>query len=321
MGLNLTRGAVLGAILALAALWAIQESEANFGVVQGASGIAGVTCASCHQPPHPTRDDAAIGIDGLPAAWTPGATYTLTVSVTGGPDPLPPPAPQGGFDLATDGGTLAPAPGNEALMLLVSPREASYTPEGGLRRSWQLVWTAPGLETRPARVTFWAAGLAANGNHVVALGAADGGETLDAAAATVAHTDPAPEADAAWRTRPLQPPVAHATATADGWRVDGHHTDGNATQLLWRTDGGPWQLRDTGREWRLLLPPGEHRIEYRSDGADRRSAVQTLEVGSGDSSTAAAVPARTAPAPAPALPLAATALALALAAILHRRHP
>lgn len=319
MGLNLTRGAVLGAVLALAAVWAIQQSEANFGVVQGASGIAGVTCASCHQPPHPTRDDATVRIDGLPAAWTPGATYPLTISIAGGPDPLPPPAPQGGFDLATDGGILAPAPGNAPLMVIVSPREASYTPEGSLRRSWQLVWTAPGLETRPAPVTFWLAGLAANGNHVVALGAADGGETLDAAAATVAHTAPAPEADAAWRALPLEPPTANATATAEGWRVDGHHADGNATQLLWRADGGPWQLRDTGREWRLLLPPGAHRIEYRSDGADRRSPVQTLEVGGGDALTAAAPPPRAAPAP--ALPLAAAALALTLAAIIRRRHP
>ena len=319
MGLNLTRGAVLAAVVALAGLWAIQESEANFGVVQGASGIAGVTCASCHQPPHPTRDDATVRIDGLPPAWTPGARYAIQVSVTGGPDPLPPPAPQGGFDLATDGGTLAPGPGNEALMLIVSPREASYSPEGSLHRTWQLVWTAPGLESRPARVTFWVAALAANGNHVVALGAADGGETLDAAAATVAHTDPAPEADAAWRALPLQPPVANATATAEGWRVDGQHTDANATQLLWRTDGGPWQLRDTGREWRLLLPPGAHRIEYRSDGADRRSPVETLEVDRGDPSTTAALPARAAPAP--ALPLAALALTLPLAATLRRRRP
>jgi hypothetical protein len=315
VGLNLARGAALGAILALAAVWAVQQSEANFGVVQGASGIAGVTCASCHQPPHPTRDDAAVRIDGLPAAWTPGATYPLTLSVAGGPDPLPPPAPQGGFDIATDGGTLAPAPGNDALMLLVSPREASYTPEGSLRRSWQLVWTAPGLETRPARVTFWLAGLAANGNHVVALGAADGGETLDAAAATVAHADPAPEADAAWRAMPLVPPVANATAATDGWRVDGHHADANATHLLWRTDGGPWQLRQTGREWRLLLPPGAHHLEYRSDGADRRSPVQDLEVGGGDAPASAGPPTRAAP----ALALASAAAALALASIARRR--
>ena len=69
-------------------------------------------CASCHNQAHPLQDDAQAVLEGLPAVWEPGQTYPLTIRIEGGPDPLPAPQPQGGFEIATVNATLRIAPGN-----------------------------------------------------------------------------------------------------------------------------------------------------------------------------------------------------------------
>lgn len=261
------------------ALWA--TSSANFGGSAGFSGIAGATCASCHQPPHPTNDDAQAVLEGLPDSWLPGRAYFLTLRVTGGPPALPPPAPQGGFDIATDRGTLSGDPGAPELFTNPSAQEVTYTAAGTLRREWGVVWTAPGLHVRPAPAHFWLAVVSANGNHVIAANASDGGETLDSVAALTAVVPPDASADEAWRALPLAPPRAVATREDAGWRVEGEHQDGNATSLLFRLDGGSWQLRETGRTWRVQVGPleGTHTFEFRSDGTGRSSPIETLTVG------------------------------------------
>lgn len=293
--------------LALPALWAVHEAGANFAAADGFSGQGGVTCTSCHQPPHPTDDTAEAHLEGLPATWLPGAVYPLTIRVTGGPPALPAPAPQGGFDLAADAGTFAPDPARPELFRSPSPHEITYTAAGTQMRAWHVTWTAPGLTARPAPAHLWLAVLAANGNHVVAANASDGGETFDSTAATTATVPPDAAALAQWEALPLIPPTARATAAADGsWTVDGEHNDANATELLLRLDGGAWALRETGREWRVAVPAGAHVLDFRSDGSGRTSPVQTLAFGGTESSPSPA--SHTAP-----LPFAAALLAIALA--------
>ncbi len=303
--------AVILALFGLAGLGA-SHAGANFADSAGFSGRSGFTCVACHTQPNP-QNDAQATLSGLPQGWDPGKTYTLTVGVTGGPPAMPAPQAQGGFDLASDGGRFA---GDPAFTRTPSPQEITYRPDGTHQREWSVTWTAPGLALRPAPVRFWLAVLSANGNHVIATNASDGGETLDAAAALQQVLAPSAQAIAAWESIPLAAPIARANVGPDGWVIDGHQTDANATAIALRLDGGPWTARESGTDWRMTLPDNApHRLAYRSEGAGRRSADQELALGpstsappSSDASHSAALP---------PLALAGTAIAL----ILRRPHP
>lgn len=282
MGLNSGRAAAFLLVVVAAAATA-QLAGANFADAAGFSGRAGATCVACHTPvPFPLNPPAAAAIlEGLPEAWDPGATYRLTVRVEGGPPAMPAPQPQGGFDLDVSAGTLAVPAEFEGLLRTPHAQEATYLPAGTLMRTWQVDWTAPSLAVEPAPVTLWLAVLAANGNHVIATNASDGGERLDSSAALQAAVPPSDAARAGWVALPLQPPAANLTAAASVIQVEGRHTDGNATRLLWSLDGQPWQARDTALQWRLELPleDGEHQLLLRSEGAGRSSPDTRLDFG------------------------------------------
>jgi hypothetical protein len=265
------------------AAWLAQDAQANFGTSAGFSGRAGATCLACHTlAPFPfTPPPAVAELDGLPAAWDAGQTYRLTARVTGGPEALPAPAPQGGFDLSIDGGTFAVPPEFEGLLRVANPQDITYLANGTLMREWQADWTAPDLSTRPTQLNVWLAVIAANGNHVIAANASDGGERFDSAANLTATIAPSEQTMAAWRALPLLAPTAVATvdAATDSVQVEGRHTDGNATDLWWRLDGGAWERRATGADWRIRfegLAPGSHDLDYSSAGSDRQSAEQRL---------------------------------------------
>jgi hypothetical protein len=265
------------------AAWLAQDAAANFGTSAGFSGRAGATCVSCHTlAPFPlTPPPAAAELEGLPAAWEAGQTYRLTARVTGGPEALPAPAPQGGFDLSIDGGTFAVPPEFEGQLRVANPQDITYLPDGTLMREWQADWTAPALSTRPAQLNVWLAVIAANGNHVIAANASDGGERFDAAAHLTATLPPSDATMAAWRAMPLLPPTAVAVVESaeDAVQVEGRHADGNATDLWWRLDSGSWERRPTGQDWRIRfegLGAGTHDLDYRSAGSERQSADQRL---------------------------------------------
>lgn len=283
MALNRLLVAILLLGLLPGAAWLAQDAEANFGTSAGFSGRAGATCLSCHTlAPFPfTPPPAAAGLEGLPAAWDAGQTYRLTARVTGGPEALPAPAPQGGFDLSIDGGTFAVPPDFAGKLRIANPQDITYLPDGTLMREWQADWTAPGLSTRPAQLNVWLAVIAANGNHVIAANASDGGERFDSAANLTATLPPSAATMAAWRALPLLPPTAAANveSATDAVQVEGRHADGNATDLWWRLDGGAWEQRTTGQDWRIRfegLAAGSHDLDYRSAGSDRQSADQRL---------------------------------------------
>jgi hypothetical protein len=282
VALNRLLSAALVAGLLAGSAWLGQDAAANFAASPGFSGRAGPTCLACHTEAPVGHEEAAAALDGLPAEWEPGKTYRLTIRVEGGPAAMPAPAPQGGFDLSIDGGSFAVPAGFEGKERVPNPQEITYLPDGTLMREWQADWTAPGLESRPATHGAWLAVLAANGNHVVAANTSDGGERFDSVASLTATVPPAPSALEAWRALPLLAPEASVTVDADGAaQVSGRHLDGNATSLSWSLDGGAWQLRPTGAEWRLRLEglsPGSHRLAYRSEGSDRVSPEATLDL-------------------------------------------
>jgi hypothetical protein len=259
--------------------WLAQDAQANFAASAGFSGRAGATCLACHTEAPVGHEAATAALEGLPEAWEPGRTYRLSIRVEGGPPAMPAPAPQGGFDLSIDGGSFAVPPDFAGTMRIPNPQEITYLPAGTLMRAWQVDWTAPGLESRPAAHGVWLAVLAADGNHVVAANASDGGERFDSVASLTATVPAAPSALEAWKALPLRPPTATAAPEEGAAQVDGRHADANATAIAWSLDGGAWQSRDTGSGWRLRLEglaPGPHSLALRSQGSDRSSPDSLL---------------------------------------------
>lgn len=312
MALNLAgRGATVA--LLLVAVAAASQVSGNFAASPGFSGRAGVTCLACHTVAPVGHVEAEARLDGLPEAWDPGQSYTLDIAVLGGPQALPAPAPQGGFDLDVGAGRLVLPAGSEDTLRLVGDHEATYQPAGTLMREWTVEWVAPGLGSYPVPVPMWLAVVSANGNHVVATNTSDGGERFDSVAAIQVSVPPSAAALAAWRALPLAAPAADATRGADGaWTLDGRHLDGNATRLLWRVDGDPWQAKETAQSWTLTLAglDGEHRVALRSEGRERSSPDTVVPLSS--PGLLDKVPGgKSVPVP-PALPLAALALAILL---------
>jgi hypothetical protein len=313
--LNVPRSATLLVLAAVACAAAASTGVANFADAAGFSGRNGATCVACHNRPMPASDDAKAVLEGVPSEWDVGATYPLTVRIEGGPAPAPAPQPQGGFDLAVQGGELQLRPEDADKLRLARPDEATYKGPGTLQRDWRLAWVAPGLEAAPAEVSLWLAVVSANGNHVIATNASDGGESLDSVDAIRLTVPPSAAAVQAWRSLPLAAPEATANRTADGWVVQGRHADTNATAVAWSLDGAPWDSQPTGSAWRLVFPGSGvgHRLSLRSEGADRTSPEATLQLGSAE----AALPFGDRDAPAP-FPLAVGALLGAVAVATRR---
>lgn len=271
-------GATIG--LSLASL-----AEANFNAVTGFSGRQGFTCSSCHNIPDrgPLGDEeiypepATVHLSGLPDAWNAQETYRLDIRVTGGPPALPSPAPQGGFEIEANAGTFRAPDDMLELVDVYTPGAVTYTAAGALVREWAVEWTAPDLETQPEAVTFWLAGMSANGNHVVAAGQGDGGELGDSVDNLTATVQPSPEAMDEWLAVRLLSPVVGGVSPADPFTpitLEGTHQDERATHVGYRIDEGNWGRVATERQWSLQLDglaPGDHEVWIRSESADRES--------------------------------------------------
>lgn len=305
------------ALAVIIGLCAVNAAEANFGQALGFSGRGGATCIACHTPTPVMHPSAKVTLSGLPSAWDPGATYSLTIHISGGPQALPAPQPQGGFTMASNGGQFHIVPGTERLLLLNGPTEISYQPEGTLYREWQTAWQAPDLTYKPQPVQFWLAGIAANGNHVILAGSTDtGGERFDSEDHITRILEPSAAAHAQWRAIPLRDPTATVSLKGHEALIEGRHTDENATTLAFSIDGSTWQTRQTGAAWRIALPSigdGPHRMLIRSEGADRSSANISLDYSPG--SGLLTLNSRDVP----STPFATTALLVAALAILTRR--
>ncbi len=244
------------------------QVEATFASSVGFSG-RNADCTVCHAPAAPA---ATASLDGVPEAWWPGETYPLSARVSGGPLALPNPAPQGGFELEVEAGTLRGGQDMAGLLRFPDATVATYEPAGTLRRDWNLVWTAPEAHEPPAPVRLWLAVMAANGNHVMATNTSDGGEQGDAVATMQIIVPPAPDVVTAWEALPLQAPVIdRMETTSAGVRILGHHSDDNATHIGLRVAGGPWRSSPASGDWRVLVDGDPALVELRSEGTGRIS--------------------------------------------------
>ncbi len=262
-----------------------QLTTANFNAATGFSGRHGFTCTSCHNVPNmgPAGEDeiygppAAVSVAGIPDQWQPGQAYRLTVSVTGGPPALPNPAPQGGFEIEADDGTFEAPADMQELVEVYAPGAVTYTVAGTQVREWAVTWLAPEVTSEPQPVQFWVAGMAANGNHVIAAGLADGGELGDSVDNDTFSVPPSQEAFEAWDLVRLEPPRLEGNVVArpfEPFTVRGVHTDSDATHVGYRIDDNPWGSIEARGPWALQingLSPGTHDIWVRSEAPPRAS--------------------------------------------------
>ena len=79
---------------------------------------------------HGNTPSITPSLTGLPTAWEPGTTYTLSIGMSGSPS-------VGGFNLLADSGTLA----NPSTNAQISGQQATH--DGKSSTSWTLDWTAP----------------------------------------------------------------------------------------------------------------------------------------------------------------------------------
>jgi hypothetical protein len=165
----------VSATLAAATLAATIRLVASPAYADGAppgfsGGFKEDSCQACHFHEALNAPPGRVAIEGVPPAFTPGQSYTLTVRLTRTGTKL------AGFQLAArfkDGGAqagvLASGPGDAERVGVESASGVQYA---GQRKagatgasdaaSWTIVWTAP---TSGGPVVFHVAANAANGNE------------------------------------------------------------------------------------------------------------------------------------------------------------
>lgn len=167
---NVTTFLVTASMLLLGVYSAWGESMYSGGPSDGLTGAPGEgLCTNCHGG---STGDGSVEILGVPASYSPDLSYTITVKLQD----------QGqqrwGFELtAVDavGDGAGSFTVTDAANTQLSDNAAPYrdyvkhtsggtysgTADGPV--TWSFEWTAPGTDVGP--VTFYTAGLAANGNH------------------------------------------------------------------------------------------------------------------------------------------------------------
>ena len=205
-----------------------------------------------------------------PASYTPGLTYTLSISVSGAAS-----ATQGGFSLDVSAGTLS-AGGIGIMAVKVNSGGTSATHTTNSYRSWSVDWIAPSSGSGVA--IFDLAGNAADGNGYTPY------DNWDAASYQV------PEAGAPSNTPPsasnlqLSPsnPVTTDTLSLTYSYQDPEGDAESGTTIHWYKDGVlessrnnqttvPSSLTTKGESWNVTVIP--------SDGMDDGNAIDSYAVG------------------------------------------
>jgi len=232
------------------------------GIYNQGSGCGGGYC-------HGSNTNAVVSMSGQPASYTPGQTYTLSISVTGGAS-----ASQGGFSLDVSTGTLS-AGGIGIMAVKVNSGGTSATHTTNSYRSWSVDWIAPSSGSGVA--IFDLAGNAADGNG------GNGGDNWDAVSYQV------PEAGAPSNSPPsasnlqLSPsnPVTTDTLSLTYSYQDPDGDAESGTTIHWYKDGVlessrnnqttvPSSLTTKGESWNVTVIP--------SDGMDDGNAIDSYAI-------------------------------------------
>ena len=232
------------------------------GIYSSGSGCGGGYC-------HGSNTNAVVSMSGQPASYTPGQTYTLSISVTGGAS-----ATQGGFSLDVSTGTLS-AGGIGIMAVKVNSGGTSATHTTNSYRSWGVDWIAPSSGSGVA--IFDLAGNAADGNGY------NSNDNWDAVSYQV------PEAGAPSNSPPsasnlqLSPsnPVTTDTLSLTYSYQDPEGDAESGTTIHWYKDGVlegsrnnqttvPSSLTTKGESWNVTVIP--------SDGMDDGNAIDSYVI-------------------------------------------
>ena len=115
------------------------SAHAYPGGIAGFSGKSGTTCIQCHSTGTPPAVTMAV-----PTSVNSGATYTLTLTATGG-------SGNGGLDVAATGGTFTAGTGTQVLSSELVQSSGSST------HSWTFSWTAPTVTTNTTATLYGSA--------------------------------------------------------------------------------------------------------------------------------------------------------------------
>lgn len=158
-------------VAAVTAALAVPRSSVHGPEPGHTGGFGEPTCRACHLDGS-ERPDATVTIAGLPASWTPGHSYRITVVVSGAG------IRRGGFQLAARFASGQHA-GRQAGTLSGDPRSVAVTAAGDVAYiqhvlestavtvageiRWDLLWTAPAGAA--SSVVFHVAGNAATDDN------------------------------------------------------------------------------------------------------------------------------------------------------------
>ena len=232
------------------------------GIYNQGSGCGGGYC-------HGSNTNAVVSMSGQPASYTPGQSYTLSISVTGGAS-----GNNGGFSLDVSKGTLSAGIGF-AVNVNNAQDSATHSITGSSQRSWSIDWIAPSAGSGIAVLDL--AGNAADGNG------GNSGDNWDAISIQI------PEAGAPSNTPPsasnlqLSPsnPVTTDTLSLTYSYQDPEGDAESGTTIHWYKDGVlessrnnqttvPSSLTTKGESWNVTVIP--------SDGMDDGTAIDSYAV-------------------------------------------
>ena len=212
--------------------------------------VSNPACGQCHY-----ATSATPSLAGTPTEYSPGQTYSLTMSVSGGPS-----GSKGGFSLNIDKGSFSNA-GTSAKINSSNNKQATHSNSNA--RSWTLNWNAP--SSGSGTVTFSYAALAANGNNQntgdgYGTGSKQVPESVSNSAPSVSNTLISPPL--ADTTDILQLTYTYSDSDGDGE---------SGTQIRWYKDSSlvssrnnmasaPSSLTSKGEQWYATVTP--------SDGTD-----------------------------------------------------
>ena len=232
------------------------------GIYGSGTGCGGGYC-------HGSNTNAVVSMSGQPASYTPGQSYTLSISVTGGAS-----GNNGGFSLDVSKGTLSAGIGF-AVNVNNAQDSATHSITGSSQRSWSIDWIAPSTGSGVAVLDL--AGNAADGNG------GNGGDNWDAISIQI------PEAGAPSNTPPsasnlqLNPsnPVTTDTLSLTYSYQDPEGDAESGTTIHWYKDGVlessrnnqttvPSSLTTKGDSWNVTVIP--------SDGMDDGNAIDSSAI-------------------------------------------
>lgn len=220
---------------------------------------------SCHY-----GGSATVSMSGQPSAYTPGTTYTLSISVSGGVS-----GSNGGFSLDTNKGTFSTG-GVGIMAVKVNSAGDSATHTSNSYRSWSVDWTAPTAGS--GSVQFDLAGLTANGNS------GTGGDAWGTTTITIPETGgPTPNNPPTATNLQLSPsnPVTTDTLSLSYTYQDSDGDLESGTMIRWYKDGQlessrndqttvPPSLTAKGELWNVTVTP--------SDGTDNGTPVHSANL-------------------------------------------